>query len=236
MRRRSWPPSISEGDRGKFSRMARTEAERDQCESAFTGILRRVFEAVPAVVAAVFIDLEGECIDYVASIQPYDAKVAAAHMRVLLNGMRGARSQALLGEVFAFELVASEREVWVRQFSDEYALVVLLNPGFDVSELRDAVATACREFREEIGLAAPPWEGQERLSVRLRASPGWSYAPAGFSLGGARYGITAVLGRWLESTRPGEPPWVCFRVRTQHGEELTLAHDEHTEVWSVRDA
>jgi 8-oxo-dGTP pyrophosphatase MutT (NUDIX family) len=216
--------------------MARSEAVRDQDESAFTSILRRAFEAVPALVAAVFVDLEGECIDYVAAIEPYEAKVMAAHMHVLLKRMRGERLPSLVGETFAFELIADDREVWVRQFCEEYALVVLLAPGFDVSDLRDAVATACREFREEVGLAAPAWEGKERLSVRLRASPRWNYAPAGFSVGGARYGIAAVLGRWIEPARPGEPPWVCFRVRTQHGEELTLAHDEHTEAWSVRDS
>lgn len=216
--------------------MARTEAERDQVESEFTGILRRVFEAVPALLAAVFVDLEGECIDYVSAIQPFDAKVVAAHMHMLLKQTRGERLPTLLGETFGFELVSAEREVWVRQFCDEYALVVLLAPGFDLSELRDAVATACREFREEVGLAAPAWEGQERLSVRLRASREWNYAPTGFSMGGARHGIAAVLGRWIEPARPGEPPWVCFRVRTQHGEELTLAHDEHTEAWSLRDS
>jgi hypothetical protein len=218
--------------------MPRAEAERDQVESTFTGILRRVFEAIPALVAVVFVDLDGECIDYVAAIQPYDAKVVAAHMHMLLKHMRGDRLASELGETFAFELVSAQREVWVRQFCDEYTLVVLLDPGFDASELRDAIAIAGREFREEVGLAAPAWEGQERLSVRLRASPGWNYAPAGFSLGGARYGIAAVLGRWTEPVRPGEgePTRVCFRVRTQHGEELTLAHDEHTEAWSVRES
>lgn len=214
----------------------RSEAPRDQVESAFTAILRRLFECVPAVKAAVFLDQEGECIDYVAGIEPYDAKVLAAHMHMLLKRMRSERLAPTLGETFAFELVSAEREVWVRQFCDEYALVVLLGTGFDVSELRDAVAWAGREFREEVGLAAPAWEGRERLSVRVRASAGWNYAPAGFSLGGERYAIAAVLGRWTEPARPGEPSWVCFRVRTQHGEELTLAHDEHTEAWSVRDA
>jgi hypothetical protein len=216
--------------------MARTEAERDQGESAFTGILRRVYEAVPSVIAVVFVDLEGECIDYVAAIQPYDAKVVAAHMHMLLKGMRAERLPAVFGETFAFELVSSEREVWVRQFCEEYALVVLLERGFDTSELRDVVLAASREFREEAGLAAPAWEAPERLSVHVRASPGWNYAPIDFSLGSARYGITAVLGRWTEPARPGEPTRVCFRVRTQHGEELTLAHDEHTEAWSVRDS
>jgi hypothetical protein len=214
----------------------RIEAPRDQDESAFTAILRRLFESVPAVKAAVFVDLEGECIDYVAVIEPFEAKVMAAHMHMLLKLMRGERLAPRLGETFAFELVSAEREVWVRQFCDEYALVVLLGHGFDASELRAAVAMACLEFREEVGLAAPAWEGEERLSVRVRTSAGWNYAPVGFSMGGARYTtIAAVLGRWTEPARPGEPSWVCFRVRTQQGEELTLAHDEHSEVWSVRD-
>ena len=217
----------------------RIEAARDQVESEFTAILRRVYEAVPAVIAAVFVDTEGECIDYVAAIEPYEAKVAAAHMHVLLKSMSLPRSSEATGETFAFELVSAEREVWVRRFCDEYVLVVLLQRGFDTSELRDALATAGREFRKEAGLAAPAWEQHERLSVRLRTSAGWSYAPVGFSLAGERFAIAAVLGRWTEPARsgePGEPSWVCFRVRTHNGEELTLAHDEHTESWSVRDS
>jgi hypothetical protein len=215
---------------------SRTEAPRDQVESEFTSILRRVFEAVPTLLAAVFVDQEGECIDYVAAIEPYDAKVVAAHMHMLLKRMRGERLAPMLGETFAFELVSAEHEVWVRQFCDEYVLVMLLVPGFDAAELSDAAAVACREFRSEVGLAAPAWDVRDRLSVRVRASAGWDweYAPIAFSVAGERYEIAAVLGRWTEPARPGEPSRVCFRVRTQHGEELTLAHDEHTEAWAVR--
>jgi hypothetical protein len=155
-------------------------------------------------------------------------------MHMLLKRMRAERLATALGETFAFELVSAEREVWVRQFCEEYALVVLLAPGFDASELRDAAAVASHEFREEVGLLAPAWEARERPSVRVRASAGWEYAPVGFALGDMRYAIAAVLGRWTEPARLGEPTWVCFRVRTQDGEELTLAHDEHTDAWTVR--
>jgi len=72
--------------------------------------------------------------------------------------------------------------------------------------------------------------------VRLRTSAAYRYAPVGFSLAGERFSIAAVLGSWTEPALPGEPSLVCFRVRTQHGEELTLAHDEHTEAWLVRDS
>src|SRR6185312_13404781 len=164
----------------------RVEALRDQDESAFTAILRRVYDAVPAVLAVLFVDTEGECIDYVAAMEPYEAKVAGAHMHMLLKGMSLPRSSATMGETFGFELLSADREVWVRRFCEEYLIVVLLERGFDTSELRDAVATAGREFREEAGLETPPWERRERLSVRLRASTAYRYAPAGFSLAGER--------------------------------------------------
>jgi len=213
----------------------RTEATRDQAENAFTEILRRMFHSVPALLSAVFVDVEGECIDYVAAIDPYEAKVCAAHMHMLLEVLRRARLMPpSAGDTYALELVTTEREVWVRRVGEDYVLVVLLAHGFDRSELRDAIALASREFRTEVGIATPSWEGRERLSVRLRTSPGWSYAPEGFSLDGERHTISAVLGRWTEQPQHEAQPLVCFRVRTQEGQELTLAHDELMEAWRVR--
>lgn len=213
----------------------RAEAERDLNESAFAVILRRLFQAVPAVLAAVFVDFEGECIDYVASVDPFEAKVTAAHMHMMIERLSAERLSACAGYAVGFELITQEREVWVRRVSQQYALVVILARGYDRSELRDAVARANREFRAEVELDTPAWEGNESLSVRVRASRRWSYAPDLFSVRGERHPIAAVLGRWTESVRPDAPPWVCFRVRTLHGEELTLAHDEHTEAWLVRE-
>jgi len=214
--------------------LARTEAARDQAENVFTAILRRMYSAVPALLSVVFVDVEGECIDYVAAIDPYDAKVCAAHMHMLLESLRRARLMPCAGAALALEVVTAEREVWVRRIGEDYALVALLAHGFDRSELRDAMARAGREFRAEVGIAPPSWEDRERLSVRLRASAGWTYAPEGFSVDGERHAIAAVLGRWTEQPRPDAPPLVCFRVRTQEGQELTLAHDELSEAWRVR--
>jgi hypothetical protein len=71
--------------------------------------------------------------------------------------------------------------------------------------------------------------------LRTSTSVGWKYAPEGFSVGGERFTISDVLGRWEETPLSGGRPLVCFRVRTQQGQELTLAHDERTEVWLKRD-
>lgn len=213
----------------------RAESIRDQAENAFTGILRRMFQSIPALVAVVFVDMEGECIDYVTCLDPFEAKVSAAHLHMMLGMMRNGRAAQVTGDTIGFEVVAGQREAWVRRVGDEYVLVAMLGHGFDRGELRDAMALAGREFRAEVGIDAPGWELRERLSVRVRSSPGWTYAPEGYSLGGERVPIAAVLGRWMERAGPGGGQLVCFRVRAASGQELTLAHDEATETWLVRD-
>jgi predicted regulator of Ras-like GTPase activity (Roadblock/LC7/MglB family) len=212
------------------------EAPRDQAESEFTGILRRLADGAPEFLAAAFVDVEGECIDYVSRIDPYDAKVTAAHMHMVLGSLSGSRDKLGLGEPFALEISADEREIWVQRVSGDYVLVVVLAPGFDRSELRAAIACANTEFRAAVGLDMPQWEGSgRRLSVRVRAATGWTYAPQTFSLAGAQITISDVLGRWTESTGLRGDELVCFRVRTDAGQELTLVHDPEGNGWVVRD-
>jgi hypothetical protein len=213
-----------------MDRDRRIEAPRDLAESGFTAVLRRVYGTNTALLAVVFIDMEGECIDYVSGLDPFEAKVAAAQMHTLLNQVRGARGTVSHGETLALEVVASERESWIWRIGEEYGLVAVLETGFDRAQLREVLTGASEDFRREIGLIAPVWEAfHERLSVRVRASPGWKYAPEGFSVGGSRIAISDVLGRWTEQ------PLVCFRVRTLDGRELTLVHDEGSEHWTVRE-
>lgn len=209
------------------------EAPRDQVESAFTEILRRLRMKVPAVLAAVFVDTEGECIDYASKIDPYDAKVSAAHMLMMMDLVQGTRAKVGFGEPFLLEISTDQRDLWVMRMGGEYVLVVVLTPDCDRAEITHALATASAEFRGEVGLDAPTWEGSgKRLSVRVRASPGWRYAPDGWVAGGVRVTISDVLGRWTESNDAGEEV-ICFRVRTSDGQELTLVHDPNADGWLV---
>jgi hypothetical protein len=216
---------------------ARAERQRDQGESAFTPILRRFFQCVPTLLAAVFVDAEGECIDYVSALEPFEAKVAAAHLHNTMSLFRWGRASALLGESFGLDLCASTREAFVRCVGDGYMLIALALPGFDRTELEDALAVATQEFRAEVGIAPPSWERrQERLSVRVRASKDWQYAPAAFYARGERVAISDVLGRWTERVDDAAgSDRVCFRVRTQEGQELTLVHEPESKLWQVRD-
>ncbi|HKU44862.1 MAG TPA: hypothetical protein VJR89_42175 [Polyangiales bacterium] len=214
----------------------RHEAPRDQADSAFTPILRRLYDQLPSLLAAAFVDVEGECIDYVSRLDPYEAKVNAAHLHVLLARLAPSWAKLGKGEAYALYIEGSAREACVQRVSEEYVLVAVLAAGTDTRQREDAIALACAEFRQEVGLLPPQWElAQRRLSVRVRPATGWNYAPQVFSEGGVRVSITDVLGRWTEPGGLGGDDLVCFRVRTAAGHELTLVHDPDGNGWIARE-
>jgi predicted regulator of Ras-like GTPase activity (Roadblock/LC7/MglB family) len=209
------------------------EAQRDQMESAFTPILRKAWTASASVLALVFVDNEGECIDYVSSLDPFEAKVCAAHALVLVEGLRAAWSKLGLTDPAMLSISGSRRELWAWRVSADYLLVAVLVPGADHTQIRAVLASAGREFREEVGVRAPGWEpAGGPLEVIVRGAIGWPYAPQSFRQDGVRIGVADVLGRWIEGSAPEE--LVCFRVRTEEGQELTLVHDSNGDSWRLR--
>ena len=88
------------------------EAKRDLLETSFTPILRRIWSAMESVLAAVFVDLEGECIDYVSSLDPFEAKVSGAHAFVLVDTIRAVRTKLGMQEPVSFSITGSARELW----------------------------------------------------------------------------------------------------------------------------
>ena len=91
------------------SSLPAAEVERDESDTAFTPILRQVRSAVPPVLVAAFVDSQGECIDYVSSIDPYDAKVYAAHLLVLMDAVRESRAKLGLPDAVGLEIAGSEQ-------------------------------------------------------------------------------------------------------------------------------
>ena len=75
-----------------------------------------------------------------------------------------------------------------------------------------------------------------RLEVR-HSTTGWAYAPKAYWHRGDRVLVT-VLGRWIESDASvADDPArdaVCFMVRTEAGQDLTLVHRVTDDVWEVR--
>lgn len=210
------------------------EAPRDQAASDFTPILRRLLYASPGVLAVVFVDWEGECVDYCSALPPFDAKVAGAHMQIVMSDI-ASRAARVGGITRMLHLVGDDRELVVRRVSEEYVLTVVVSEGGVVRRVLEAIDRAVLEIRDEAGLSTPPWDPVDPgLHVELRSAVGWPYAPATFSERGKTVVVQHVIGRWVEGAASTGGDLVCFRVRTDSGEELTLAHDPVSDRWIRR--
>lgn len=213
------------------------ESKRDQEESVFTAILRKLWQALPMTLAASFVDTQGECIDYVSALDPFDAKVSGAHGQMMIQGLQGQASRLGLDQPFVLTAWADDRELWARRITEEYFLVVVLAPGGDADLVNRLIEEAGREFRIEVGAPSPSWEVVVRsLDVKVRPAVGWLYAPSAFREDDRWVTITDVLGRWLESGDDSEvgEALVCFRVRTEAGHELTLINHSAGAGWELR--
>ena len=209
------------------------EARRDIDESAFTGVLRSLLRGVPEALLAVFVDEEGECVDYCSTLPPFDAKIAGAQLHVMVHEIAPAVAKLRGGKVWFVHVKGSERELLVRRVSDEYLLVVVTRPIRIAGPLRAAIDASVSALRAEGEIARPRWEPHRQpLLVDTRDARGWGYAPAVLYERGVRIEILAVLGRFGEGE--GAQRRDVFLVRTEHGEELTLAHRLDGDVWERR--
>jgi hypothetical protein len=213
--------------------MALTEALRDQLETTFTPMLRRAYEATPSALAFAFVDQQGECIDYVSGMDPFEAKVCAAHAFVLIDALVGRQARLRMLHPYALEISTDSRSLWARWMCADYVAVAVVTLEADRAKLEATLTELSREFRGEAGIEAPSWDAAVGIEVQVRSAVGWAYAPVAFNEGGSTVAVTDVLGRWTEPGEAGEEV-VCFRVRTQDGQELTLVHAPDVDGWQVR--
>ncbi|MCB9591805.1 MAG: hypothetical protein H6719_03640 [Sandaracinaceae bacterium] len=207
------------------------EYARDQAESAFTDILRRLLYRTTGLLAVAFVDGEGECVDYCSALDPYQAKVAGAQLLVTMTEI-GERMGGLgAGTSFMLIVHGEKRDIVVRRVSEDYLLVVVTKPRALTRRLTGGIEHTVTELRREAGIEAPSWEPVlDSVRVEVRSAVGWPYAPAAFfGESGERIGIEDVMGRWMEGS--GVESRVCFRVRTDQGEEVTLVHDRAHDRW-----
>ncbi len=205
------------------------EAPRDQAESAFTPILRRLLHRARGVLAVAFVDGEGECVDYCSSLSPFETKVAGAQMLVTMSELAERIRRVGGGESYALTVHCERRDFVVRRVNEAYLLLVALKRGALTRRLRGGIEHTVTELRREALIEVPRWEPVlDSVRVEVREAVGWPYAPAAyFGDDGQRRAIEVVLGRWFQGARSR----MCFRVRTEDGHELTLMHDRSTDRW-----
>ncbi|NLY94898.1 MAG: hypothetical protein GXY23_12835 [Myxococcales bacterium] len=208
------------------------ESERDQVESNFTRLLREFMSTDPRYLASIFVDREGECVDYCAVIDPYDAKVAGAHLQVVLGEIRPAIKRLMLGEVEHFVAYGGARDLALRRVDDEYSVVLVAAMGGVDDDTIAALSGLAHELRMEAALAPAAFESYYGpLEVEVRDSVGFNFAPASFRVGGTYVEIDAVLGRFREGGGIAGGTLECFHVRDARGDEYLLAYDDANRRW-----
>lgn len=207
----------------------RVAIDRDQDASPFSAILWRLCEACSAHAAAL-VDKEGETVDYAGRISPYEIRVAAAELRLVLAFTRTA-------DVPGFPIVneirirTGQRSYAIVGLGDGYAIVLeLVRHSFSLSSR--AVLQATRELESEAGIESVLRPGASRwLRVRVRPSPQDARRPEAIWLDGAWQPVT-VLGRYRTGDLARRERG--YLARLANGAELSLVR-EPLGVWFADD-
>jgi predicted regulator of Ras-like GTPase activity (Roadblock/LC7/MglB family) len=128
-------------------------AKRDQAESAFAAILTDLVERIPGARAAALVDFDGETVDYASCDDPFEVRLAAAHLRIVLREL-----QQAYGDSCALSVRAANRSFLVRALPQGYALTLVLTCGAATASLGRAVPVCVKRLAAEAG-----WDGPMAL-------------------------------------------------------------------------
>ena len=171
----------------------RVALDRDQEASPFSAILWRLCEGCCAHAAAL-VDKEGETVDYAGRISPYEIRVAAAELRLVLAFTHSSvvPGFSLVNEI---RVRTGQRSYAIIALGDGYAIVLeLVRHSFSLSAR--ALVQATRELEFEAGITSVLRPGETRwLRVEVRPSPIDRRRPEAIRLDGAWQPVT-VLGRY----------------------------------------
>lgn len=210
----------------------RRGATRDQSDSPFSAILRRLCDDSGALAAAL-VDAEGETVDYAGLLSPYEVKVAAAEWRIVLTVVHESRLPGF-HHVRGITVRGQGRSFLIEAMPDGYAIAMCL-PRHDFTVSRRALAQAMRELGQEAGLALPEARAQvhwARVQVRTPAESRLLRRPDAIWLQGAWSPIT-ILGRY--QARDLSRSELGYLARLASGAEVFLVR-EPLGIWFIDNA
>lgn len=197
---------------------------REQDPTTFAEILQHMLWLEPRADAAVFIDGEGETVDYASSLPGYYTKVVAANLRVVLDDI--ARAQNALQGPLAHALIAArQRTFYIHPLGDEYALALIMRRWTLQVSMRAVALTSCR-LSKEAGWRTPPEESLPWHPAEVEANRSQRFRPLCLRTGDA-WEQVEVLGSVVGLARDREKGYRC---RLQGGAEITLVR-EPTGIW-----
>lgn len=207
------------------SRDGENDLSRDFDATMFSRLLAGLVHGIPEALCAVFVDGEGETVDLASRVDPFDARIAAAEMSIVLHGLRQSREKLDEGRVLELRIEGNKRSILVRHVSKGYDLVVLLGAAAVSAHAAELAVGAASSLAREAGLTLPPATPLLR-AVELRPSRIGILVPASFEENGVRHRIAAILGH-----RDDGDGVVRFLVRLEDGEELVVLHDRTAATW-----
>lgn len=191
--------------------------------TGFTPILEGLVYEVDEALCAVFIDGEGETIDFATRIDPFEARILAAEMALPLASTLQLAELTNLGTILELRVQTSARSLLARHVTDRCFLVLgLANPT-----LRAWAAERCAMAAQALCVeAGQPLSGALSVlrAVELVEREGDAF-PTAFVDGGIRRRVSAVLG--VER----HPDRSLYLVRTDEGEEVLVEHDHGQRLW-----
>lgn len=179
-------------------------APRDQAESAFASILADLVERVPGARAAALVDVDGETVDYASRSEPFEVRLAAAHLRIVLRELQG-----MYGDTCALSVRASTRSYLAKALPQGYALVLVLTCGAATAASGRALPVCAQRLAAEAGWQAAPlvWHPLEvRTDDRgrpLSLAAGRPDRPVEI-LGSIARGLSRFERGWRVRLGPGE--------------------------------
>lgn len=199
----------------------RTLVPRDQAASAFSSALLRLCDDTGAAAAAL-VDPEGETVDYAGSLDPFDIKVTAAELRLVLTHLNhsGVPEWADTHELF---VRAGARSYALIGLDAGYALVLQL--GRHCADLATrALGEAVQDISREAGLRVPHrFVAMERWRrVAVRPTPDDPKRPQWVWHRGAWREVT-VLGVYRD--RDFQRRDLGYRAQLESGAEFFLVRE-----------
>jgi hypothetical protein len=199
-------------------------APRDTGTTAFTNILEALLQRVSGAYAAALVDPQGETVDYSGRGDPFDLRIAAAELQLVLQGI--ARF-GVLGEPRWVVVRGGRKSIAASVLPEGYALGLLLRSRSAFNISTRALTVCARALSEEAGWGPshrdevtrswfPVTVESDRRGRPVRIA-GVHTEPASESEGVAVEVLGALMG--LSVRERG------FRVRTADGRELTVVRE-----------
>jgi predicted regulator of Ras-like GTPase activity (Roadblock/LC7/MglB family) len=174
---------------------------------------------VPGASGAVLVDFDGEAVDYAGRVDPFDLKLSGAHWQIILRQLVALSKKVNLGGPRALAVRGSHRSFIAHTLPDGYALVLVLGRRAGFTAATRAFAVCERALANEAGWPSPT-AARSATWFALHVVANGAGRPARIREGTEEYRLE-VVGR-VTGLAPRESGW---RVRLQHGAELTLVRE-----------